>query len=99
MGDGVSESLFAFRRSHTGKGPFATGRRLVEVGMVEAESVEAARDQIIGRSSIAAVKDGLTVEIVPVDLSTAQVFYAQYERDFDPFEPGPPVKLLVGPLL
>lgn len=100
--DTSAASLYAFRTSHVSRPLFSSSepRKYVETGIVEAESIEAARDHIISRSSVLSLDDGLTLEVVPVSFTTAQTYYAQYDGPaMDDAHRPTSAKLKVGPLI
>ena len=79
----MSDSLFAFRKSWRSRPVFGSGaeREYVETGIVEAASVEDARKSITSRSSVLSLKDGVTLEILPIDFEDARRFWARYDRE------------------
>ncbi len=78
--------LFAYRTHRVANNCFTRYKDVehADVGAIEAVSVEDARDKIIACSSIAAIHDGLTIEIVEVSLTNAQKWHSKYNGD--PFE-------------
>lgn len=81
----MSESLFAVRRSHVGHtllgGSRGEPREHVEYTVVAAETAEAARDFAVSRSSVGAVRAGLTVEVVKISWGRSVTWHATYDGE------------------
>jgi hypothetical protein len=76
-------TLFAFRTRRIAQNVFTRDEPVehVEIGAIDAPSIEAAIAKIVGSSSIGAVRDGITIEIFPVSTRGALTFHAQYDGD------------------
>lgn len=74
--------MFAYRTNRMATMLAGGGKMtIVDTGVIEAKTIEEARDHIVSRSSIAAIKDGLTIEIVPVSFDGAKTYHSQYNGD------------------